>query len=214
MSPSPAAPILGLDFDNTIVLYDAVFARLGREAGLLPAGFSGGKRAVRAAVRALPDGAARWTALQAQVYGPGIALAAPSPGLHDFLRWARGAGWRPAIVSHKTPYAAAAPDGVNLRDAARAWINAQGLTDPAIGGIDPALVFFESTRAEKIARIRDLGCRHFVDDLDEVFLEADFPATTDAILFTAGADDAPAGPWRVARDWEEVAHGLPAIPPP
>lgn len=202
-------PVLGLDFDNTIVLYDDVFARLGQDSGLLPAGFSGGKRGVRAAIRALDDGEAKWTALQARVYGPGMALAVPSPGLLAFLARVRAAGLVPAIVSHKTEFAAADP-GTNLRDSARSWIAAQGLTDPAGGGIDPALVFFESTRAEKIERIRALNCRWFVDDLDEVFLEPDFPDGTARLLFTPGGSG-PAGPWRICPGWREVADvlGLP-----
>jgi hypothetical protein len=58
---------IGIDFDNTLVLYDLVFKNCGIARGLLPADFHGDKNAVRAAIRALPDGERQWTALQAEV---------------------------------------------------------------------------------------------------------------------------------------------------
>jgi len=206
MTAAPPRP--GLDFDNTIVLYDRVFQDLGRRAGLLPAGFQGDKRAVRAHVRALPGGEALWTGLQAQVYGPGIAQARPAPGLADFLGRCRAAGIVPVIVSHKTRTAAADPDGADLRECARAWMAAQGLTDPARGGIPPENIFFEETRAAKIARIRALGCTHFVDDLEELFREPDFPAGVRAFLYAPADPAPPAGPWQVVRHWREVGDAL------
>jgi len=204
----PARIRLGLDFDNTIVLYDGVFRALAAESGLLPPGFTGGKRAVRDHVRSLPDGEAAWTALQARVYGPGIARATASPGLIAFLARCRAAGVELSIVSHKTTHAAADPHGVNLRDAAQAWIAANRLIDPDHGGIAGDRIFFEDTRAAKIDRIRALGCTHFVDDLVEVFQEPDFPADVRAFLFAPGDEAAPAGPWAIVRSWEEVAHGV------
>lgn len=204
----PAGRIVGLDFDNTIVLYDTVFRSEGAAIGLLPPGFSGGKDAVRAHIRALPDGEAAWTRLQARVYGPGLARAEPAPGLFGFLAACRTAGLPVAIVSHKTEFAAADPGGTSLRAAARAWIEAQGLTDPALGGIDPAQVHFESTRAEKIDRIATLGCRCFVDDLEEVFLEPAFPAGVERILVKHGDSPLPCGPFRAVRSWEEVADAV------
>jgi hypothetical protein len=199
---------LGLDFDNTIVLYDSVFRELATEAGLLPTGFVGGKRAVRDHIRTLPDGEVSWTRLQAQVYGPGIARAEPAPGLVTFLNRCRVAGIEPAIVSHKTRFAAADPGGTDLRQAAQAWITAHGLTDPTCGGIAAQNIFFESTRAEKINRICALGCTHFVDDLDEVFREPAFPHHVQAYLYAPADMDPPVGPWRSIRSWGEVADDL------
>ncbi len=199
---------LGLDFDNTIVLYDAVFRDLGKEAGLLPAGFSGGKRAVRDHIRSLPGGEGLWTALQARVYGPGIARAVPSPGLENFLARCRAGGVELFIISHKTAFAVADPDGPNLRDAACAWIAAHGLTDPERGAIPAERVFFESTRADKIDRIRALGCTHFVDDLDEVFREPAFPAHVRAYLYAPVPAAQSVESWRSVQSWMEVADDL------
>lgn len=208
----PSSVRLGLDFDNTIVLYDDVFLTLGREEGLLPDAFAGDKRAVRNHIRTLPDGEARWTALQAKAYGSGIARATPSPGLMAFLECCRAHRIELAIVSHKTAFAVADPNGVNLRDAARAWIAAHGLSAPDGGGISPDKVFFESTRTEKIARIRALECTHFVDDLDEVFREPDFPADVRAYLYAPSSSPPAAASsareWHVVRSWMDVADDL------
>ncbi|MDQ2105847.1 hypothetical protein [Azospirillum isscasi] len=203
---TPAGFHIGIDFDNTIVLYDAVFAAVGRAMGLLPDGFAGNKAQVRATVRARPGGEAEWTRLQARVYGPGIRDAAPSPGLCGFLDRCRRAGARVGVVSHKTAFAAADPGGVNLREAAWAWLADHGLIGP--DGIDPANVHFESTRAEKIRRIRAIGCTHFIDDLDEVFLEPDFPSHVRRYLFAPGSAPLPAGPFTACPGWVEIGDDL------
>lgn len=199
---------IGVDFDNTLIRYDQVFCDVGRARGLLPADFCGDKRAVRAYVQAQPGGQPQWTALQAAVYGPGVADAKPADGAAAFLRVCRQAGIPVAIVSHKTEYAAADPGGVNLRDMARAWIIRHGLTDPEQGGVNSAAVFFEDTRAAKIARIKALGCTHFIDDLEEVFREPEFPADVRRYLLLLGADALPQGPFRAFRAWPDIADDI------
>jgi hypothetical protein len=208
MTAGRPAVRIGVDFDNTLIVYDRVFNDVGRARGLLPAGFQGDKRAVRSHIRALPDGEARWTALQAAVYGPGVADAAPAEGALAFLAACRRAGAPVAIVSHKTAYAAADPGGVNLRDAARAWIERHGLTDPGVGGVSPEAIFFEDTREAKIARIAALGCSHFIDDLEEVFTEPLFPADIRRYLILHGAEVLPQGPFRACRHWSEITNDL------
>jgi hypothetical protein len=44
-------------------------------------------------------------------------------------------------------------------------------------------VFFEPTRREKLGRIHQTGCACFIDDLEETFLEKDFPSHVDKILY-------------------------------
>jgi hypothetical protein len=201
---------IGLDFDNTIVLYDRVFCALGVRAGLLPSGFRGSKDAVRAAIRALPDGEAKWTALQADVYGPGIVDAEMAPGLVDFLAASRRHDCDVVIVSHKTEYAAAAPNGTNLRQAARDWLHGQGLTVAHGGVIADAQIFFADTREAKIGQIVHLNCHSFVDDLEEVFLEPSFPASIERHLMKIGATDLPSGPftaWRSFADLQKAWFG-------
>jgi len=199
---------IGLDFDNTIVIYDEVFAELGQQAGLLPPGFAGNKDQARAYIRALADGETKWTRLQAGVYGPGILKARMAPGFLAFIEACRAQGCSLAIVSHKTEFAAAEPNGTNLRDAARRWILANGLAGTETAPLHLDNIYFESTRAAKVARIAALHCDCFIDDLEEVFEETGFPSATDRHLIKLGATDLPTGPFTPWRGWADLQRGL------
>src|SRR5712691_8914094 len=86
------------------------------------------------------------------------------------------------IVSHKTRYANFG-EPVDLRAAALGWLERKGFIGTSDFGIERERVFCGETRAEKIARIRQLGITYFVDDLEETFLEDSFPLDVVPILF-------------------------------
>ena len=202
---------IGLDFDNTIIRYDEVFQQAAKERGLLEAGFSGNKQQLRDAIRILQDGELKWQALQGYVYGKGIAGAQIFSGVPEFLRRARKEGHTILIVSHKTEYGHFDPDRVNLRIAALGWMETQGFFSDRDFSILPSDVHFASTRSEKVSRIADLGCDVFVDDLEEVFADPDFPPSVERILFSESIEAAGGLPYSVCRDWpaieEAVFHG-------
>jgi hypothetical protein len=195
---------IGLDFDNTIIRYDEVFAAEAAARGLLPAGFGGGKQAVRDAIRQLADGESHWQRLQGHVYGAGIWGACLFPGVAQFFRQARVAGVQVMIVSHKTEHGHF--NAVNLRSAALAWMRGQGFFDPdgfALGGED---VHFAGTRGEKLARIAALRCDVFVDDLPEVLGDPEFPDGVKRILFAGQAP--PGAPWLVCPSWPAITQAV------
>ena len=198
---------LGIDFDNTLIAYDRVFLNEARARGLLPVSFRGSKRAVRDAVRRLPDGEIAWQRLQGYAYGQGIGAAAMFAGVGRFLRRCRQAGHTVFIVSHKTEYANYDPARVNLRAAALGWMEARGFFDPRKYAIAREHVFFEGTRADKLARIAALRCTHFVDDLVEVLTDRAFPAGVARLLLDAAGDARPAG-LRVCASWRDIAAAL------
>jgi hypothetical protein len=204
---------IGIDFDNTLVLYDLVFRNCGIRRGLLAPDFAGDKDAVRAAIRALPDGERRWTGVQAEVYGPQMSDAEIAPGALVVLAALRRAGWRLSIVSHKSRFAAA-DRSIDLRAAAWRWLEASGVLDSAGGPVEREDVFFEETRAAKIARIRDLACHAFLDDLAEVFLEPDFPEEVSRYLLVLDAQRTPQGPFHVVRGWPAFGALLGALAEP
>ena len=177
---------IGLDFDNTLVTYDEVFLAIARERGLVGPEFSGRKQAIRDHIRRLPDGELSWQRLQGQVYGKGIVKAAMFDGVGAFLRRCRSENVPVVIVSHKTEYGHYDPDRVNLREAARGWMTAHGFFCESGFGISADSVYFETTREDKLARIAQLGCTHFVDDLEEVLTDPKFPLGVERILFTEG----------------------------
>jgi hypothetical protein len=191
---------IGIDFDNTIITYDAVFCSAAKRLGLIEPDFSGSKRAVRDAIRLLPDGEIAWQRLQGQVYGKGVAEAAMVEGFAAFLRRCRAADFTVAIVSHKTEYGHYDPDRVNLRSAALDWLEAQNLIDET-SGVPRSRVYFESTREEKLKRIAELSLTHFIDDLEEVLSDPGFPADVTRILI---ADEKPAVPYAVCSTWRDI----------
>lgn len=173
---------IGVDFDNTIVDYRPVFLSAARALGLVDASLAArDKTEIRDYLRALPEGEARWQELQAHVYGVAIDAAPAYPGFERFIAEARSRGATLAIVSHKSRFAAAAPNGADMRVAAGRWLEAQGFVGPA--GILRNDVFFETTRGEKLERVRNLGLTHFIDDLADVLADPGFPAATRAVRF-------------------------------
>ncbi len=178
-------PVVGIDFDNTLVSYDALIRRIAVERGLIAESADSGKKAVRDQIRLLPGGEIEWQKVQGLIYGPRMPEAQLMPGAEAFIRECRARRWPLYIVSHKTEFAGYDETKTNLRDAARAWMRAQGFFDAAGFGFEADQVFFEATRDAKIERIRALGCTHFIDDLEEVFLEPSFPAGVQRFLFAS-----------------------------
>ena len=174
---------VGLDFDNTIAGYDAVFASVARHQGLIHNPAVHSKLAIRESIRALEDGEQKWMALQGQVYGKFMKNAELILGVENFLTACRKQGVRVHIVSHKTEYGHFDPDRVNLRDAAKQWMEDNNFFNADGYALNRDDVIFESTREDKVARIAEIGCSHFVDDLEEVFLEPGFPSDVTGILF-------------------------------
>ena len=107
------------------------------------------------------------------------------------------------IVSHKTrtPFAGKPYD---LHAAARDWLERQGFHDPDRLGLPRDRVFFELTKADKLRRIGECGCTHFIDDLPELLAEPAFPAGVTALLFSPGGRPA-AGRFPTAASWAELA---------
>lgn len=199
-----ARPVIGLDFDNTIVTYDALIHQTALQRGLIAPGTDPGKRAVRDHIRRMPAGDIEWQKVQALVYGPMMDAAQLVDGVGAFVRSCRQACLPVYIVSHKTEFAGYDETGTNLRDAALRWMESRGFFDAAGLGFSREHVFFESTREAKIARIRDLGCTLFVDDLEEVFSEPSFPADVTKILFAPERPDADPGGTVVLSSWQAI----------
>jgi hypothetical protein len=193
---------IGIDFDNTIITYDDVFCAAAKRCGLIDPEFSGSKKAVRNAIRLLPGGELAWQRLQGQVYGKGIRDAKMVAGVEPFLRRCGAEGCVVVIVSHKTKYGHFDPDRANLRTAALDWMKGQGLCDRD-HGIALKDVHFENSRAEKIKRIAALTLTHFIDDLEEVLTDSDFPPNVNRILLAPEAQ-ASGAPYTCCSTWRDI----------
>ena len=196
---------LGIDFDNTLVNYDDVFRTAAPSFALIDAGICGRKREIRDYLRSLPNGELTWQRLQGFVYGKGISGAKPFEGVDQFLRRCRSQACDVLIVSHKTEFGHHDSDRISLREAALSWMRAKGFFRKDVYDIPVGNVFFESTRAEKLARIAALGCTHFIDDLQEVLDDPQFPPNVSRILLSPN-ELQPHFSYAVCRNWNEIEN--------
>jgi hypothetical protein len=195
---------IGLDFDNTIVRYDGLFHRACVDKGLIPASVAASKSEVRDYLRA----AGReddWTEMQGEVYGARMAEAEAFPGVFDFMRACTRAGVRLAIVSHKTRYPYRGPRH-DIHAAATGWLDLHRVFDDPELGLSRADVYFELSKAEKLARVATIGCDTFVDDLPEILTDAAFPREVQRVLFDpSGTIECAAADQRVS-SWNELSQ--------
>lgn len=189
---------IGLDFDNTIVRYDEIFAEIAIDAGFVDSAFRGDKRQLRDALRSEDGGEERWQWVQAQAYGVRLKDAPPFEGVERFVARCRELDIPLSVISHKTIFAAASPGGPNLREAATAWLERHFGTASFDG------LYFEATRREKIARLASVACTHFIDDLEEVFAEDGFPAAVAAWLFDPSQSGSPLPNVETFASWDAL----------
>ena len=174
---------IGLDFDNTIACYDAVFLALAKEWGIVTADWVGGKSQIRDELRSRPGGEQEWQRLQGQVYGRLMHRAQLFPEISNFLLRLKYRRDRVFVVSHKTEFGHNDPERISLRKEAMQWMKHHRFFDPEWLDISSDDVFFANSREEKVAIISELQCDVFIDDLWEVFAEPGFPVETKRILF-------------------------------
>ena len=139
--------------------------------------------------------------MQALIYGPKIFEAKLVDGVLNFFKKCVVNNISLYIVSHKTNFAAMDETGINLRAAAFSWMNKNGI----LNFIKKENIFFETTRIQKIKRIKDLGCEVFIDDLEEIFIEKSFPQNIQKILYS------PSPPknntmMKLAQSWSEIEN--------
>ncbi|MCF2909729.1 HAD family hydrolase [Pseudoalteromonas sp. DL2-H2.2] len=195
--------IIGIDFDNTIADYTGVFYRVGCALGWLPESVGQSKNEVK---QYFIDqyNEARWTELQGIVYGKEITQARPYPGALDAMQRLHAQGHKLAIVSHKTKYPIIG-ERVDFHNAATQWLLSHGFIGSADAPVDSDLVFFNETKVQKVARISQLKCDVFIDDLPDILTHSDFPEQCHGVLFAPNALQGFSGPqinhWQTLDAW-------------
>jgi hypothetical protein len=191
---------LGIDFDNTLISYDQLFHRIALDKGLISKEIPKQKNAVRNSMRerGIED---EWTRLQGEVYGSRILEAEPYPGMLSTLKQLAVKNVHMCIVSHKTrtPYLG---EPCDLHAAARGWLLEQGFLDANGLAWSEGQIFFELSKQEKISRILELGCTHYVDDLPEILTM--LPSHVVRILFAPSQDVQSKPEWRRMSTWQEL----------
>jgi hypothetical protein len=171
---------IGIDFDNTIVSYDALFHQVALEKALIPINLVANKTAVRDHLRAT-NREEQWTLMQGEVYGPRMELAIPYAHAIESITRLKKMGHEVYIISHKTKHPFMGP-AYDLHGAARSWVT-RSLVHNQAPLIDANSIFYELTKEEKIKRICSLNCDVFIDDLPEILTLTGFPTHTVKILF-------------------------------
>lgn len=193
---------VGVDLDNTIVCYDALFRRAAGEQGLVDEHDAVTRAGLRDAL--LESGREDvWIELQGYVYGALMPDAVPFPGALDFFIRCRQQGVTACIISHRTPHPLKGPP-YDLHRAAHEWLNARGFYDPRRGGLLSRQVFFEPTPQGKVDRIAQVGCTHFIDDLPKLLADPGFPAWVERILFDPSRSHRADHRFHDVASWKEV----------
>lgn len=198
--------LVGVDFDNTIACYDDAFYRAALEKKLIPIGIEPTKKGIRDHLREI-DREDDWTELQGYIYGARMDLAAPFPGVIEFLGDCVRRGIAPCIISHKTRFPYLGPK-YDLHGAALGWLEALGMFDPTGVGLPRGNAFFELTKEEKLARIAAEGCTVFIDDLPEFLAEEKFPHGVERILFDPNDGNMAETRFRRLSSWDGIASHL------
>jgi len=180
--------IIGVDLDNTLICYDAVFAEVAQLQGWAAKAVARDKPSVKAAILAA-HGNTVWTELQGLVYGRHIGKAQAYPAALETLQALSTAGHRLHIISHKTHFPAVG-EPVDLRMAAEDWLRKRGFFEVA-----DSLTFCD-TREAKVARICQAQCDVFIDDLPEVLSHPEMPPAVERVLFDpSGAHPGSVSTW-------------------
>tara|TARA_B110000014_G_scaffold149909_1_gene104540 strand:+ start:1821 stop:3437 length:1617 start_codon:yes stop_codon:yes gene_type:complete len=174
---------IGLDFDNTIASYDALFIFVASELGLVEKNSKLNKTELRDFIKELSDGEELWMKLQGQVYGRYMHRAKLMPGIKNFLLRCKLRKIDVCIVSHKTEYGHFDDENISLRKEALAWMTKLNFFNNDSMPLSLDKIYFAETRQEKVDKIKELNFDFFVDDLVEVFNEKDFPKHVKKILF-------------------------------
>ena len=196
--------LIGIDFDNTTVCYDDAFHRAAVKRDLIPPTMPPSKDQIRNHLRQLGR-EDEWTELQGHVYGIAILHALPYAGVVDFLKRCKQQAAQVRIISHKTHHPFRGPQ-YDLHQAAFDWLQTNRFFDPIAIGLSPDYVFFEKSKERKLARIAEVCCTHFIDDLPEFLAEADFPAEVQRILFDPHDQAHQESRFARAASWKQIAE--------
>ena len=191
--------IIGVDLDNTIVSYDKLIYSAAFKKGLIPKDIGSTKKEIRDYLRKIGK-EDDWTELQGYIYGPGILEAKPFLGVLDFFKNCKKQDIKVYIISHKTKYPFLG-EKYDLHEYAKKWIEKQGFHNQEIR-LPKDNVFLELTKEDKIKRIKELKCTHFIDDLPEFLAEPDFP-NIQKILFDPNNEHKNID-YKRARSWLDI----------
>lgn len=173
---------IGIDLDNTIVIYDDL---IRTQANILnvPNDLIH-KKDIANYLRG-NNLEYKWTEIQGLIYGPLMYKAKIAINFFDILFKLINYKVEIVIISHRTKYSQY--DGsFNLHDSAISWLNENIFTKLKGNKIK---VIFGETIEEKIKIIKQQNLNYFIDDLEKILINEEFPTSTKKILYTNGINN-------------------------
>ena len=170
---------IGIDFDNTIACYTNAIECVADDFFTLPDNLPRSKIELRNYLRTT-NREREWTEFQGFLYGPGMIYAKPFDNAIATMHELEARGHELCIISHRSRYPYAGPR-YNLHEAAFAWIE-KNLYAKNVFTNNSSINFLE-TKEQKLAKIGELQCSLFLDDLVEIIESKHFPKCTSGILF-------------------------------
>lgn len=207
--------IIGIDLDNTIICYDEALHKLASDRGFIEKNVPADnmtKKYIRDRILNLTGDDTEWQKIQAILYTKKMEEAKLFPDVAGFFKLVKKQNIQIFIISHKTEYARYDEAYMPLREVAFLWMRRNHFFDVSGLSLNPAQIFFESTRQKKIERIISLGCTVFIDDLLELFSEDSFPMNVEKILFNqhkiANSTESTIENLKVFRSWKEITENF------
>ena len=156
--------LIGIDFDNTIVVYDNLFYRIALEKRLIPEDIKK-IRFILEIIYVLKIRIMNSLFCKASLRKR-ILEAKPAPNIFDTLQKIKE-NFKLIIISHKTkyPYSGTKYD---LHKSALLWLVENNFLSKEGLNIRRDDIYFEPTKEKKLSRIRESGCSYFIDDLPEI----------------------------------------------
>ncbi|OGG04299.1 hypothetical protein A2Z33_04075 [Candidatus Gottesmanbacteria bacterium RBG_16_52_11] len=193
--------VIGIDLDNTIISFDRILHASASELGLVGRGIPVRKDAVKQAILER-HGDRVWHHIQKIAYGLRMEEARLIRGAVPFISECLRSGIRVYIISHKAELVEVNGVRINLRNKAMQFLKKRFIIGSETDRLNEQNIFFEPTRADKLARIAKLRCTHFIDDLEDVFREDGFPETVTKILLGHTTDSS----WMTCPTWGKVSQ--------
>ena len=173
----------GFDLDNTLIDYSNAVQEYCSNKGLDKCKTLDGLRIL---LRESDKTGRLWQLAQGWLYTDGLSYASPGHGAVELCEFLRNSNFELLIVSHKTTHTPDFCGQKPLREIATNWVRGGDLANYFQGN---KTIYYESTRALKVARIQKLNFNYFVDDLVEVFQEPGFPQDVSSFLLSEIGSD-------------------------
>lgn len=190
----------GFDLDNTLIDYSGAVEEYCRLKTLIPCTNIG---MLREQLGKDSSSDYEWQLAQGWLYTEGLQFAQLGLGSIDLCNYLTQQGFQLYIVSHKTSHTPDFCGSIPLHDLATKWIKKSAIKNYFK---ETERIYFEPTRRAKVKRIRELAVSYFVDDLEEVFKESEFPISTKSFLIYKTSSQNPN--LKCVRDFNEIEEIL------